>query len=573
MKLKKLLGLVLASAMLLALVVPASASVAAGGTITITYSDSDHTTPVGRTFNAYKILDVSLAADNTPAYTVPSDLYAFYGTEFHTDANHYNGMTPAAVDADVVATIGSYNLTDEIEDFAQDALDWLTNHSVAATETISGTTIDYYQDVSVPLGYYIIGEVSGSGSQVSAVMLDTTTAGVTIALKANTPGIEKKIVTSSGLTDYTEGDIGDTVHYQISSKVPDTTGFNSYTYNVSDAISSGLTYQGDLLVFVDMNDSGTFDTGDYNLSNIGDVSFYSVTAPTGYTFLITFENFTQFKAQNNATIGTSTVVAKSLIGKTILIQYSAKINENAIIGDAGNPNGAKLEYSNDPQGSTTTTTVEDKTYTYVTGIDLTKIVAGTSSNPVTLAGATFKLEGVDPTVTNIVVTFVENDALVEGTDTIYYKQADGSYSTTSTGAGATKYERNVQTTTSSYSATATTGADGVLTFNGLSQGTYLLTETDAPDGYMLAAPATIVITWNDPATNPTPIWSYTMDGVEVTTKDGNGEMKINVDNTKGHELPSTGGIGTTIFYIGGLVLIVAAGLLLILRRKGKATTK
>jgi fimbrial isopeptide formation D2 family protein/LPXTG-motif cell wall-anchored protein len=546
MKLQKLASILLAAIMVFALVVPALA--ATNGTIAITAS-SDGTSPVGRTFKAYKILDVSLAADNTPAYTVPSSMLAFYSSYFYSGVTtHYSSMSQAAIDADVVAKIGALSTTSGIEAFAEAALTWLKTSAITPTTIGPYTTIGEYT-VTVPLGYYIIGETAGNGSQVSAVMLDTTNAAVSIALKANTPGIEKKIVSGASLVDSANGNIGDTQHYQITSKVPDTTGFDTYTFAVTDTLATGLTFNNDIAITL----NGTTLTAgtDYTVDT---------TAGNGYTFKINFNNFTRYKA-NDATYA-------SLIGKPIVITYSAKINESAVIGNAGNKNGAQLTFSNNPQNTTTSTTVKDETVTYVTGVDITKIVAGTSSSPVTLAGATFTLKGVDPTVTNTVVTFVQSDS---GT---YYKQADGSYSITA-GTDTTKYARTVQQTpSSSYTATATTSANGVLTFNGLKAGTYTLTETDAPDGYMLAEPVTIVVTWNDPATSPTAIWTYKLNGSDVSTVDSNGELKINVEDTKGHELPSTGGIGTTIFYIGGLVLIAGAALLLILRRKGKkAVTK
>jgi fimbrial isopeptide formation D2 family protein/LPXTG-motif cell wall-anchored protein len=555
MKLKKYLGLLMAAMLVFAVAAPVAALAADAGSITITKS-SDDTSPVDKTFAAYKILDVSLASDTTPAYTVPSAMLPFYNKQFHGDASpsFYAGLSQAAIDADVISKIAALTTTSAIENFAQAALKWLQDNSVAATVTIGpSANLSDYANVSVPLGYYIIGETNHSGdSQVSAVMLDTTRASVSIALKANTPNIDKEIMVGSTPTKFTDGDIGDTVNYQITTKVPDATGFDSYTFAVSDKLSAGLTFQNDIVVKLD---GATLTAGtDYTVDTTG----------TGYTFKINFLNFAKYKANDSAN--------SAKIGAPIVITYSAKINENAVIGNAGNPNEAYLNYSNDPQNNEnpTKTTPKQETFTYVAGIDITKIVAGTASDPVTLAGATFTLKGVDPTVTNTVVTFVQNDTLVVGTDTIYYKQTDGSYSTTGTG---TKYERSVQTTSTTYTATATTGANGVLTFNGLNAGTYTLTETDAPDGYMLAAPATIVITWNDPATHPAAVWTYTMNGSAVTTTDGNGEMKINVEDTKGTELPSTGGIGTTIFYIGGLALIVAAGVLLILKRKGKAEAK
>jgi fimbrial isopeptide formation D2 family protein/LPXTG-motif cell wall-anchored protein len=579
MNMKRLSSVLLAAILVFALAAPAFA---ADGSITIDNS-SDGTSPDGRTFYAYKILDVTLAADNTPAYSVPTSatLRAFYGTRFHGSATYYDGMTQAAVNADVIAQIAALTSNSAMQSFAEAAL---TAAKTAYTNSeITRETIVGSSTKTLPYGYYVIedsstaGTGSGQVAQVSAVMVDTTTPDVTINLKANTPSIDKTIVDGANETDYTNGSIGDAVNYKITSTVPDMTDFDSYVFKVSDTLSTGLTLNyvaannpDGIVVKLDRN-------GDGDLLDAGDVltkgTDYTVDQ-SGQTFTITFTSFIQYKSYGTP--------AANLKGKAIEITYSATINENAVIGVAGNPNAARLIYSNDPKNDTLTgTTLDKKTYTYVTGLNLKK-VDGTTKNA--LVGAVFTLKGISGT--KVVVlrdVFTEDSAASPA----YYKLADGTYTTTAaTGtdplyAGTYPYPKyakttvtDVQTTDAEYKVTGTVGGDGKLTFNGLGEGTYTLTEITAPDGYnILVSPITVAITWTapaDPTASTNCVWSCLIGGSETVS---NGVVSISVDNVKGTELPSTGGIGTTIFTIGGIALILAAGLLLILRRKPKKAVK
>ena len=119
------------------------------------------------------------------------------------------------------------------------------------------------------------------------------------------------------------------------------------------------------------------------------------------------------------------------------------------------------------------------------------------------------------------------------------------------------------------SATATTGSDGKITFTGLAAGKYTITELKTLDGYnLLTSPINLSIAFNGTAISNK--FTYTSTGAVVQETPQNtedGVVKLTVENSKGTVLPSTGGIGTTIFYVVGSILVLAAAGLLIAGRK------
>ena len=210
-------------------------------------------------------------------------------------------------------------------------------------------------------------------------------------------------------------------------------------------------------------------------------------------------------------------------GDTITVEYSATLNENAQVGTTGNTNKTWLMYGENPgiksnENSTTTFTYKIPVFKY-TGSDQG------------LAGAKFQLnrvEGITRTLIKVVKTSGEN-----ATEEIY----------------------RVATTTEQSTAldTVTTIASGKFTIEGLDAGTYELKETQQPAGYnILSAPVTIVIK---------------EDG-KIIYKSSEVSM-VKVENKSGSLLPSTGGRGTTLFYILGAILVVGSGVVLITKKRMK----
>lgn len=244
-----------------------------------------------------------------------------------------------------------------------------------------------------------------------------------------------------------------------------------------------------------------------------DASNYTVTAPAadGDTFDVTFtQAFCDTLKANDQ----------------IVISYTATLNENAKVGLEGNPNESKLSYGDKGDASHTPsgTTPPSTTKTYTWDVDVFKYTMN-GETETALAGATFTLS----------------------------KNADGSNPIALVSEGNNVY-RVAKTNETDTATEITTDATGKFTIKGLDADTYYLTETAAPAGYnKLAAPVTIVIGENGV--------------VNGTTEAPQGVDEVKVLNQSGTELPSTGGIGTTIFYIVGGVLVVGAVVLLVTKKR------
>lgn len=205
----------------------------------------------------------------------------------------------------------------------------------------------------------------------------------------------------------------------------------------------------------------------------------------------------------------------ALVGQPVTITYTAKINENALVYDP-NTNQAKLDYTTSPDGSTTGGIITDETETYTYGLDLLKLDG--SNKTTVLAGAKFEIR--------------DNAGNVVGT--------------------------------------VTTDENGKASLKGLGEGTYTITEIEAPNSEyaLLDGPITIKITAD--AENKANCKVEIIDGnaeiVDNVTVE-KGTISFNVYNYKGINLPETGGMGTTIFMVGGAALILLAGVMLVVYSK------
>lgn len=205
----------------------------------------------------------------------------------------------------------------------------------------------------------------------------------------------------------------------------------------------------------------------------------------------------------------------------MVVTYTAVVNKDAVYK---NGNEAGITYNNEPGSTTDADSGEKDVYTYT--IDLTKIGEGKDANGLNGASFTLQKEGEDS------ITVVVN-----GTET------------TVTG--------DKELATATYNE-----VDGKLVFHGLSEGTYTLKEVKTPSGYsLLANPITIVITAAEDGT----LTSATVDGEEVSSN--NGTISVTVENHKGFSLPETGGMGTYLFTIGGLAIMVGAVALLVASKR------
>lgn len=548
-RLKKLAISLLSLAMVFSMFTTAFA---VGETGSITIRDSATVSVAGKTFNAYQILNVETYTNDNVVYTVPAAMKSFYTGRYKLTGEE------ADFDYQVVEKIRTEA---DMYDFAAAALAaakenvGVTHSSKIAGERDTSVTID-----NLPLGYYVV-EDTGATKPVSALILDTTNPNVTVTIKADQPPIDKNINgdidtdnTTTGKVKNNTASIGDSVPFIVTSKVPDMTGYKNYWFVVNDTLSKGLTFNNDVAITI----------GTETLVKDQDYTVTSKNADDTTAVEIVFKNFIRYKDREGAEIN---------------ITYSATVNQNAVIGDAGNPNEVKLIYSNNPQedndgdkpepndphGETPPVT----TRTFVTEVEIIKV--DNAGNRLT--GAEFQLAG-----TKLNTVLVTRDVFTKDENGTYWKLKDGTYTTDDPAtegmdqskyeSTTTRYSKNTQTTpitqTETVNVTGTVGDDGVLKFTGLAAGDYTITEIKAPNGYnLLKNPIGVTIGFIAPenaTANGT--WSYTWLG-----DNDNHSNQVTVVNQSGTELPSTGGMGTTLFYVVGGLLVAGAAVMLVTKKR------
>ena len=465
---RKLASLLLALVMVFALAVTAFATET--GTTTTTGTITVANPVANQEYKAYKIFDVVYdAAKEHYSYTIDSTSEWFNTVSAYATGAHGLTLTQVNGGDTYVVTTGNGFSAPDFAVALKAAVDGMTGLQLSGdANSVSVSNLD--------LGYYFVASSTGA-----LCNLTTTNPTVTIHDKNDMP-FEKK-------DDKVSAEVGETVNYTIKGKVPDYTGFTTYTYKVTDTMSEGLTFKKDVKVTVGGTDVTAACTITYDVDN--NANKFTVSIP----------------------------VKKYTIGAEIEVTYSALVNENAVAKIS--KNSATLTYSNNPSEGTekTTTPVEETVYSSKIVID--KYEKGST---------TTKLEGAE---------------------FVLYKEVTPEGGTTATKQYYKWNEENkkVEWVENMADATVVTTNDkGEATFNGLADGTYYLVETKAPAGY-------------NPLEEP----------VQVEVKGGSTEADLsvtaNVANSTGTTLPSTGGMGTTIFYVLGSALVLGAVVLLVTKKR------
>lgn len=438
--------------------------------------------------------------------------------------------------------------------------------------------------VAVAPGYYVVKDIYTDSNKECAAYMVAVVGDTTMEPKTSIPTIDKNIVdtdenkalvNSNGKKDTAA--IGDVIKYEVTGNVPVTEGYKYYYYIVNDTLSTGLTLNSTFVVKIN----------NVALTEGDDYAIYYPSESDHSSFRLTIFDMKQFDA-----------------GADIVIEYSATVNNDAVIGtENGNTNTVYLQYSNNPSstfdkekpdepdkpgipeepgeepGEQLGETLPVTTETYVTELTLQKTDADTKEFADALKGATFTLTGTGLNDVKVITETVFVEASADETP-VYYKLKDGTYTKDAPvldGAGATikDYEDNVAkyvTKTvvsltngesgSNLNITAVVDANGQIKFTGLNAGTYKLTESNVPAGYNKAADIEFTITAG--LTNDNKV---TLTSTNTKVEGANGVFSVTVENKKGTLLPSTGGMGTTIFYVLGGLLVVGAGVLLITKKR------
>lgn len=568
-QMKKLTSLLLALIMAFAMTTTALAA----ESYSITVKNGNTAVSInGNTYSAYKLFDVTYNEGKTSyAYTISEEFKDFtYTVGTGESAKSYSGEALINYVAEQASN------SDEMNAIAEAVLKYAVDNGIQAAGTAVASDGTARINLSAP-GYYLVaGTATAPDNQTvtAACSLTTTDPTAEITVKVDAPSIDKKIDEGKNTGVYeeddvkkNEGSIGNKVPYIIHSTVPNMVGYEKYYFVVNDTLSKGLTFNDDVVIKI----------GEKTLTKNTDYTVVTGTDDAGNTTIeIVFKNFIQYK---------------NAAGQDITITYSATINQNAVIGNAGNPNTVKLIYSNNPNVQDDGTpenpdkptdkspvgeTPESETVTYVSGIQLTKVDNSTEAKKLT--GAKFKIEGE-----KLNIVLVNKEIYRESETGTYYRLKDGTYTTdepkddTSKYYESTtvKYEKIIEVTKETQKQHISTEGwvdkDGVITFTGLGAGTYTITELIAPNGYnLLKEPITVTISWDGTAANDQ-YWTATKGTGENAEKlEMNGDnfhFAFNVVNQTGAELPTTGGMGTTIFYVIGSVLVLAAVVLLVTKKR------
>ena len=488
---KKFASFVLAFAMIMAIAMPSVVKAAGNGSITITGANAGHT------FEAYQIF-----AGDVSGSTL-SNLK--WGSGVNAEGQIALG--------DAKAKAKSLNDSSAAKTFAYEVSKYLA--------TASGTSVaegKNYKINNLTPGYYLVkdrdGSVSGQDSYTKFI-LEVVGNDVSAKVKSSVPTSEKKVMdandtegTKTEWQDSADYDIGDAVPFQLTGTVAQ--DYNDYkgAYQLvfHDTLSNGLTFNASS-VKVYVNDSDTpVATNQYTIT---------YPATDNHSFDVTIHDV--------KSLGTD--VSK------VRVEYTATLNENAIIGSLGNPNKMYMEFSNNPnneQGGDKGQTPEDKVIVFTYKIVINKI----DSRRIPLAGAAFKLEKV----------------LKDGTKKVVKEYTIGA---DENDPDKTKFE-----------------------FTGLDDGQYILTETVAPEGYNTMDPITfnVIASHDTESADPklTDLNGNPVNGeIEFTANKDKGTLTAAVVNYQGDELPSTGGMGTTILYAAGVILILAAGAFLVMQKKAE----
>lgn len=508
-RIKKLAAAMLTAIMMMTMTVTAYAAVNCTLTVNVKSGGGvPQQTLKDQTINLYKLFDVteSKSGETTNyAYTVNDTYKSTLASVLSIDVNSTNEQIVKAV-----TNLGESNNA-KVQKFANDFTAKALTDNLGVTKTsgkITGENTTSYTFNDLDAGYYLVYVTGGKEIQSSLVTVDKNTN--TVNLKTEAPSITKKANTETVK-------IGQVVQYTVTGSIPDTTGYSEYVYKIHDELSTGLD-------FVNDADGAALTGNTVNVKIAFTDGADASTAPT--TAVLSGIRNRTMALDLSAWVRTN----QANKGKEFTVIYYAKVNTIAVVTEK---NKAKLEYSNNPGDTTTTTPSEAKTPTYP--LDINKIKKGSDEK---LAGAKFSL-------------YTSAEDAKNGKNAIKVSGNNGNY-----------VVNPASTTTEFESVKNIENARYNIRVNGLAEGTYYLVETKAPDGFnKLTAPVVIKITKStDTDVNN---WTISKDGADETDK------IIDIENSTGSLLPSTGGTGVIVF-AGVAILLVFGVAVSFIRDKRKA---
>lgn len=375
-------------------------------------------------------------------------------------------------------------------------------------------TVSASKSIKVAAGYYLFKDTT-TGISGNTYIAEVVGNVLIKAKNSHVPGFEKKLKDKNDTTendfgdwqDVADHDIGDAIPFKLEGTVPaDYTEYTSYYFAFHDEEEAGLTFN---------SNSVKVSVDDTEIKTGFEVKTSNFAQGEDCTFEVIFNDLKQ--------------ISEVHAGSVIRVEYTSTLNPNAVIGGNGNLNKAQLEYSNNPRDtSSKDKTVWDNVVVFTYQVVVNKYANSVEEN--------HKLKGAEFTLTK---------KLKDGTPKVIT---------------AVKYEDGVQ-----------------FIFKGLDDGEYTLTETVTPEGYNTIDPITFTVTathgteWDGKGVRGDLITAFTGNAapgeITFTSDKGTGELTTNVINKSGTVLPSTGGMGTTVFYVVGGGLMAVAVVLLVTKKR------
>jgi len=485
------------------------------------------------------VLGMTVAAfADTPTYsiTAPDNGHTYEAYQIFTGdladgvlsnvAAGQNAVTGIDVDAALTAITAVANSADTAK---LAVIEQYVDLTGTAYKTIAAGTTE-----EVPAGYYLIKDVDGTQQDTTeayTLYVVKVVGDVTITPKSGTPTVEKKVMDTNDTTGVTTGwqdsadyDIGDNVPFKLTASIPAAySTYKDYYLSFNDSLSDGLTLNASSIV----------------------VKVDGETITDGY-YIYGDQNDFQVVIYDLKAIKTSGA-------QNVTVEYTAKLNEEALLGSAGNPNVVDLTFSNNPNVEGVGAPAGDVPGTPETPENPdSPDTPDQPENP----GTPDKPDDNGKTPEDKVIVFtykvVANKVTGEGTALV----------------GASFKLEKLDADGNAIKDLGTIEGTQLSTFEwkGIDDGTYKITETATPAGYNSIDPITFTVsaTHDVEAANPT---LTALSGDTFTGDVATGALTSNIVNNAGTTLPSTGGMGTTLFYVFGSILVLGAGVVLVSKRR------
>lgn len=557
---KRVISLILCLMLVFSLAISASAA----GAYTITIKNNDLTSADDHVYKAYQIFGGVLDSTGTilteitwgESISDPDAFLAALKAESGLEVNDTN-IFASATDAESVSEIlakAEHHTHTILSAFAKVATDHVMADPVAQSNGMTVKDGKGYYTITIPEdkpGYYLVKDTLKSEGLLNKDISDyilQVVGNVTVEHKGSIPTLDKQVSeTGNTYQDAINTGIGETHYYRIVAELPDDYDlYDKYYLEFSDNFSTQLTFDEMVEVKALIRSSGTslaIDSGCYDVT--------PETAAAGAQLRVIFNDTKKITSDGNEITLTPE--------DAIEIVYKAHVNETAASDGNGIPNTATIIYSNDPNSDGKGESTPDETNVYPINLKLVKVDG--KDTTVKLAGAEFVLsrlynEGFGTHTEYGVVD--ENGKISKW---VHHYVGDG--------CAVDNAEHATDEAANNVGSILVTDADGNIQVSGLDTGTYHLIEIKAPDGYNKLAESiqiTVSATIDEANDKIASMTGNTNQG-NIVFDATNATVQVTIPNFKGNVLPSTGGIGTTMFYVFGGLMFACAAVLLITKKR------